>query len=146
MSLLKSIVRTFQHEGGTSTLEFALAVIPLLLTIFAVIDFGRGIYEFNAINDMARAGARFAIVHGSKSSAPAGPAENNSAVTSAARAEAVTFSGANATVTSSWLDGTNTPGSRVRVNVSYPYVPLVSSLFPFGSLTLQSSSTMVVTN
>lgn len=133
-------------QRGTSTLEFTLAAIPLLLVIFAVVDFSRGVYEFNAINDMARSGARYAIVHGSKSATPAGPAANSTAVTTAARSKAVSLTAANAAVTSTWLDGTNTPGSRVRVNVTYPYVPIVARLFPFGTLTLQSSSTMVVTN
>lgn len=51
--------------------EFAIAASLLLLVLFGVIDYGRFMYTAHAMSNAARAGSRWAIVHGSKSSSPA---------------------------------------------------------------------------
>lgn len=44
-------------------MEFALAASVALTLLFAVIEFGRGIYAYNLIAQAARVGTRFAITH-----------------------------------------------------------------------------------
>ena len=43
------------------------------MLLFAIIDFGRYVYYVQILNNAAREGARYAIVHGSDSLAPTGP-------------------------------------------------------------------------
>lgn len=49
-------------------------VAPLFfLLLFSIVEFGRAIYYLEILNNAAREGARFAIVHGHESADPAGP-------------------------------------------------------------------------
>jgi Flp pilus assembly protein TadG len=60
--------------------EFAFVAPIFFLLIFAMIDFGRYVYYVQVLNNAAREGARYAIVHGSNSFQPAGPSPNDPAV------------------------------------------------------------------
>lgn len=48
---------------GQALVEFALALVVFLALLFGVIDFGRGIYQFNAVSQSAREIARVTSVH-----------------------------------------------------------------------------------
>lgn len=50
-------------SGGQSLVEFALILLPLLVILFGVFDFGRAIYAYNTLANAARAGVRVAIVN-----------------------------------------------------------------------------------
>ena len=51
---------TQRRKGGRgqALVEFALVIPILLLILFAIIDVGRYVYSWNAINEASRAGAR----------------------------------------------------------------------------------------
>jgi len=49
-------------QRGQTLVETALVLPVLLLLIFALVDFGRGVYAWTAISNAARDGARLAIV------------------------------------------------------------------------------------
>lgn len=42
--------------------EFALVLLPFILVLVGIFDFGRGIYAYSTINNAAREAARLAIV------------------------------------------------------------------------------------
>jgi Flp pilus assembly protein TadG len=44
--------------------EFALICVMLMITIFASMEFNRLVLVYTAMSNAARAGARYAIVHG----------------------------------------------------------------------------------
>jgi hypothetical protein len=48
------------------------------------------------------------------------------------------------TITAQWLDASNDVGARVRVTVSTPYSPTLTSLFGNLTLTLRATSTLPV--
>ena len=50
-------------ERGQGLLEFALVVVFLLLTMFAIIDFARVFFGYATMSNGVREGARYAIVH-----------------------------------------------------------------------------------
>jgi len=50
------------REAGTAVVEFALIVPLLLLVVFGILDFGRALNYLNDSTQLARAGARWAIV------------------------------------------------------------------------------------
>ena len=59
--------------AGQALTEFALIAPFFLLLIFGIIEFGRYVYTVQVLNNAAREGARYAIVHGAESFCPSGP-------------------------------------------------------------------------
>jgi len=51
-----------RQRGGT-LVEFSIAATVFLLTMFAVLEFGRALWTHNALTDAARRGARYAVLH-----------------------------------------------------------------------------------
>jgi hypothetical protein len=59
--------------AGQALVEFALVAPIFFLVLFSIIEFGRYVYNVEILNNAAREGARYAIVHGSTSLTPSGP-------------------------------------------------------------------------
>ena len=55
---------TRRGERGAALVEFSIAALVFLTSIFAVIEFGRLLWTHNALTDAARRGARYAVTHG----------------------------------------------------------------------------------
>ena len=60
---MKQVKRFDSSERGATLVEFALAVMVLLTSMFGVVEFGRALWTHNALTDAARRGARYATVH-----------------------------------------------------------------------------------
>jgi len=52
-----------KSERGASLVEFAIAATVFLTVTFAVLEFGRALWVYNALADAARKGARYAVLH-----------------------------------------------------------------------------------
>ena len=64
---------------GQALAEFAIVAPIFFLVLFAVIDFGRYVYYVQVLNNAAREGARYAIVHGALALPPrTGPPDDPS--------------------------------------------------------------------
>ena len=50
-------------QRGATLVEFSIAATVFLTVMFGVIEFGRVLWTHNALNDAARRGARYAVVH-----------------------------------------------------------------------------------
>jgi Flp pilus assembly protein TadG len=50
------------RQGGATTIEFALVLLLFFMVMFAIIDFARMLYTWNAANETTREGARYAVV------------------------------------------------------------------------------------
>lgn len=50
------------RESGATTVEFALVMLMFLMVIFGIMDFARMLYFWNTANEVAREGARYAVV------------------------------------------------------------------------------------
>jgi Flp pilus assembly protein TadG len=129
---------------GVTMLETALVAPLVLILLLAMMDLGLAVYSNNTLAEAARAGTRYATVHGLKSISPAGPVSDDANVEAAVRDYAPGILPARLVVQSSWPDGNNAPGSRVTVTVTYSYNLGVSSLLGFRALSLSSTSTMVI--
>jgi Flp pilus assembly protein TadG len=143
-------VRIHQHSRGQALLEFAIVAPIFFLLVFAMIDFGRYVYYVQILNNAAREGARYAIVHGSNSFQPAGPNPNDPAVDSVVRGFAVGVTGNGAlTITSVWGSPPNPPtnnrGSTVDVKVSYAFHSIIP-VVPLPPITITGESTLVINN
>jgi len=55
--------RSRHRRSGQALVEFAFIAPILLLLIFGIVDFGRGIYALNAVSNAARMGVRTAVIN-----------------------------------------------------------------------------------
>jgi len=120
-----------RSDRAQSLIEFALAVPIVLLVVLGTFD--------------AREGARYAIAHGAVSEAPVGPPPlSDAAIQDTVRRASVGLP--TPTVTVTWPDGDNTGGSRVTVEATIQYAPVVSSYLAGGAfrLTLHGATTQVI--
>lgn len=53
----------FSNERGATLVEFSIGVTVFLISMFAVVEFGRALFTHNALADAARRGARYATLH-----------------------------------------------------------------------------------
>lgn len=61
------------RSRGQAMVEFALVAPLLFLMVFGSFEFARFIFFYELLNNATREGARYAIVHGSRSDCPSGP-------------------------------------------------------------------------
>ena len=133
---------------GMALVEFALVAFVLFIVIFGIVEMGRMLLVYTTLTNAARGGVRYAMVHGSDraGSGVNGPsstgATTNVQNTVTALASAGALNTGNLVVHVNYLDGTNTPGSRVSVTAMYPYDPFTA--LPL-SVNLSSVSEGVIT-
>ncbi|HXO17590.1 MAG TPA: TadE/TadG family type IV pilus assembly protein [Candidatus Dormibacteraeota bacterium] len=136
-----------RSERGAGLPETAIVMMALLLFMFGVIDFGRGLYTYSFVANAARQGARWAIVRGSQSCTNS---NNNLSGCNAKQSDVVAYvqslsNGATDPsqigVTPTWTACGNAPGCVVSVKVTYPF----KMLGPLtGTLNMSSTSQMVI--
>lgn len=120
-----------RRSEGATLVEFSLVALMLVIMLLGVVEIGRMVLVYTALNDAARAGVRYAIVHGSDTGvlstcAPNGCSGINTAVQTYASAGLI--NGANVTTSVAFPDkgSPDIPGSHVTVTVTYTYDPLIS--------------------
>lgn len=148
-------IRRFKREEGATLVEFSLVAVLLVIVLLSVAEMGRMVLVYTTMANAARAGARYAIVHGgertgSGADGPSGPSCGPSSCTQINTvvqnfAAAGLLNSSNVTTTVSYPDGTNTAGSRVQVTVSYTYDPLLRRYASILNKTLGSTSEGVIT-
>ncbi len=161
---------TSRRRKGQAIVEFAL-VAPLFFALtFGLFEFGRAIYYTQVVNNAAREGARYAIVHGSNSLSPSGPMINGNfwdpsgqKVVEAVESFAVGLDLELLSVMVCWNGkppapvtapcdnaagdlgpGNNDPGSTVYVRVTYLLRPVLGGVIPLPTTTLTGESTLVI--
>lgn len=143
-----------RKQRGSTLVEVPFAILWVLLVIFGLTEAARLMLAYTTLAEAARAGTRYAIVHGSYRTGsgvdgPSGP--GNTANVEAVVKKVTTAAGlpaANVTVYDSdaepmYLDGTNNIGARVRVKVSYPFSSVLPLLVPV-SVTIGGTSAGVI--
>jgi Flp pilus assembly protein TadG len=138
--------RTARPTAGQALVEFAMAALITLLLVLAVVEFSRIMLVYTTLADAARLGARYAITHGT---VPGNGVPTSSDIQSGVNGVVQKFLAPGtvnvnaAVISTSFPNGSATPGNAVQVNVSYPYNLLLSSL-PIN-VTLSSTSEGVIT-
>lgn len=143
--------RARSHAAGQSLIEFSLVCCMLCLIILGVLETGRMVLVSTAVANAARAGARYATVHGSSRTAGAaltnasGPAANPAQVLAVIRnfASAGPLTASRLVISVSYPGSSNAPGQLVTVSVYYPYDPLTTYLH--WTVHLGSTSQGVIT-
>jgi hypothetical protein len=114
--------------------EFALVAPVFFLLLFGIIEAGRFMYHYEILNNAAREGIRYAIIHGENSSDPTGPPADAAGadIKQAISDAALGLVGAGDLVI-----------PNVELSVSYTYSPLLP-LFP--SITISTEASGVINN
>jgi Flp pilus assembly protein TadG len=144
------------RERGSSLPETALVMAILLSLLFGIIDFGRAIYTYAFVAQLAREGARWAIVRGSQCSLldHCNAASSDVQTYVQSLSEGITVP-SNTTATASWggpcppgSSSTHAPGCLVSVTVTYPFQFMLPFMPQSGGklmkITMQSTSQMVI--
>jgi Flp pilus assembly protein TadG len=126
-------------------------VAPIFfLLLFAIIDFGRYVYYVQILNNAAREGTRYAIVHGSEALSSTGPPDDPSgaAVVNVVRDYAIGVIGVKdasvLTITPTWYPD-NSRGNAVSVEVVYDFHSVIP-LVPIPAIPVEGASTLVINN
>jgi Flp pilus assembly protein TadG len=125
--------------------EFSVVAVLLVLTLLFVVEMGRMLLVYTTVAIAARAGVRYAIVHGSTravgttTSSASGPGSNPAQVVTVVDnfASAGLLTPSRLVITVSYPSGSNAPGQLVNISVVYPYDPLTT----YFSKTLRLGST-----
>jgi Flp pilus assembly protein TadG len=137
-----------RYSRGSTMIEFAFLSVTLLVLMFFGIELDRMLFVYTCIADSAKAGARYAITHGSDRTGsgvdgPSGPGDSPAQVVAAVQKYAKQMiNPAALTVTITYPDSANTTGSRVNVLVQYAYDPY--TVLPLH-VTLSATSQGVIT-
>lgn len=123
-----------KSDLGQELVEYALMLPLFLILVLGIVDLGRAVYYYSAMNNVVREGARYGSIHLEDSGV------NNTVcglVTS--RAIGVNISCDDVTTSFDFNEGT------VKVTVVYPFVPvsqIITGIFGLNQLDLEVSSIM----
>lgn len=155
-----------RRHNGQALVEFALVSPVLFAIILGIIEAGRLILYTSMLNNAAREGGRYAIVHGANAldGCPSGPVPFGVSSCDAGgdRVKARIVEAASPLSVSgisydspfpvyTWPDGSSSPsptdavGNNVTVRISYTYTPLLL-VEVFGSIQIQAETTLVINN
>jgi Flp pilus assembly protein TadG len=142
------------RRRGATAVETALVVMPLLMMIFGIFEYGRLLMDWNLLDNAAREGCRYALANNQD---PNITTDVQTIVLNYMAGRNASFSGFTVTVSGvHTLNGTSTsytgsqvnnlsPGDVITVTVTGSYqlmniIPLVPKL---GSFSVTSSVTMI---
>lgn len=139
-------VGCWKNSEGSTLVEFGLTILILLIFIAGIIEMGRLVLAYTTVANSARAGARYAIVHGGDLTSGASGPGNDAAVKTVVKnfAGAGTISLADSDITVTYSPN-NSAGSTVTVKVVYTYSPMFGYFSGLLGVRLGSASQGVIT-
>ena len=119
----------FANRRGVAAVEFGIVLIPLLLILFGIINWGVVIFNQSVITNAAREGARWAAIHNGgtvncTNSNSATPGDACQVAYSYAYNNVISFS-SSPSLTVSQVSNGNTTGTSQSVTVTYTYKGIV---------------------
>jgi Flp pilus assembly protein TadG len=143
--------RARHGQRGASLVETTIVMGVVLALLFGIVDFGRAMYTYAFVAQLAREGARWAIVRGANCTVLDHCNASASDIQTYVQglSEGATTA-SNIAVIATWpscprgLSG-NQPGCTVSVNVSYPFKFMLPYMpGPGMQITMSSTSQMVI--
>ncbi len=126
-----------RRQRGQSLLETAMMIVVIFNVVFWVFELGWMMYTYSVMADAANEGVRYAIVHSGGDTSGTQARVSTFARTSLHDVRAISTS-----VT--FPDGNSTPPNRVRVAVSYTYVPWLSQFITTPTMQTYAEGRMIV--
>src|SRR4029077_5233331 len=140
-------MRPVRGNRGQTLVEFGVCAVVAMMTLLAVVEFGRMVLVYTTVCNATRVGVRFAMVRGVHN--PPASTDVQTIVNSYLSAAAIDTSSATVTTTypgyagAACASGSTGSGCPVKVVVSYVYQPMLS-YYNFH-VTLSSQSEGVIT-
>lgn len=144
-------VQKIREDEGQTLVEFSLVAVMFIILLLGVVEMSRMVLVYTTISNAAKAGARYAIVHGADRSGsgydgPSGPGSTTQVETVAKNyASAGLLNSSNVNVAVSYGTGGNNPGSTVTVSVTYTYDPIIGYFSKMLNRNLGADSRGVIT-
>ena len=126
-----------RRQRGQSLLETAMMIVVIFTVLFWVFEICSIMYTYTVLADAANEGVRYAIVHSGGDSSGTTTRVRTFAATSMHNVSAMT-------VSVTFPDTLTTPPNRVRVTVTYAYIPWLSHFVTAPSLHAYAEGRMVV--
>lgn len=140
--------RTGLRRGATMV-EFALFFIIFMMLTLGLMELGRAVWTYVTLSHAARAGGRYAIVHGGTNPISGGDLSIDAVV----RENAIGLDSGSVAIAVTYDDGTpgsaapNQQGNVVQVQVSYPFRFVAAGLIvPQSTVDMRSTARMTVLN
>jgi Flp pilus assembly protein TadG len=119
---------------GQSLVEFSLVALLTVIMLLFVVEMGRMLLVYTTVANAARAGLRYAIVHGSTRAtgttldSASGPGNNPAQVVTVVQnfASAGLLTTGLLVINVNYPNASNAPGQHVSISVVYPYNPLTT--------------------
>ena len=119
---------------GQTLVEFSVVALLTVIMLLFVVEIGRMLLVYTTVANAARAGVRYAVVHGSTRTAgstvdsAAGPGNNPTQVVTVVKnfASGGLLTTSRLLVNVTYPGASNAPGQYVVVSVVYPYDPLTT--------------------
>jgi Flp pilus assembly protein TadG len=127
----------WRHQRGQSLLETAMMIPVMIMVVFFLFELGELMYTYSVLADAANEGVRYAIVHSGGDPTGTVAEVKAFATTSMHDVSAISVS-----VTSP--DGSYAPPNRVRVTVTYVYIPYLPNFITAPTMTTYAEGRMVV--
>src|SRR5215471_2894057 len=119
------------RRKGSTLVEFAIILFPLAAVIFVAFEMDRMFLTHTSLTNAARAGVRYAAVHGYYGSGGGPTSTTNVQQVVKTFASMGLLDPSTVTVNVSFPDGTNHIGSPVSVTATVPYAPF-TTYFPLS--------------
>src|SRR5438477_3582386 len=127
----------WRDQRGQALLETPLTFIIIFMVVFWVFELGWLMYTYSVLADAAYEGVRHAVVH---SGGDASGTQNTVKTFATASLHNVTA----VTVSVTFPDGNASPPNRVRVTVTYTYVPYLPAYITAPTMNTYAEGRMVV--
>jgi Flp pilus assembly protein TadG len=124
------------RQRGQSLLETAMMMVVIFTIVFWIFELGWLMYTYTVMADAANEGVRYAIVHSGGD-----VAGTQSRVATFARTSLHDVSVLSTTV--SFPDGNAAPPARVRVAVTYTYVPWLNQFITTPTMKTYAEGRMI---
>ncbi len=131
--------RRLRDKSGAAAVEFALLATGYATILLGIAEVARYVADRQDLMSAVHATGRYAIVHGSSSSAPASITTLQTMVGT----KLILINSGSVTATASFSPNNN-PGSKVTITATYTWKPLVSLLhLPNATITATSAATIL---
>jgi Flp pilus assembly protein TadG len=127
-----------RKQRGQSLLETAMMIVVIFTVVFWIFELGWVMYTYSVLADAANEGVRYAMVHSGGDEAGTRSRVSTFAQMSLHNVSAPAF-----TTTVTFPDGSASPPNRVRVTVSYTYVPWLSQFISTPTMHTYSEGRMI---
>jgi Flp pilus assembly protein TadG len=138
--------RIAQEEDGSSLIEFAIVSSGMILFVLVLMQLCIALYSYGMITEVARDTTRWAATRGSTCETYSSTSCTATAATITSYAKGLGYpniGGGTMSVTPTFPAGNQSPGSTVKVAITYT-VPVTLPLVPKHSISLQTSSVMTI--